>query len=69
MCTRLWNNRLELQLQTLPEGPGVYQYYDKDGKILYVGKSQKPQKKSGFLFYKNPRQREDACAGQKNCLI
>ena len=28
---------LELQIQTLPDGPGVYQYYDKDGKILYVG--------------------------------
>jgi hypothetical protein len=25
---------LELQLQSLPNSPGVYQYYDKDGKIL-----------------------------------
>ena len=30
---------LELQIQTLPDNPGVYQYYDKDGKILYVKKS------------------------------
>jgi hypothetical protein len=26
------NPTLALQIQTLPDGPGVYQYYDKDGK-------------------------------------
>jgi excinuclease ABC subunit C len=26
---------LALQIQTLPDNPGVYQYYDKEG-ILYV---------------------------------
>jgi excinuclease ABC subunit C len=31
------NPTLALQIQTLPDSPGVYQY-DKDGKILYVGK-------------------------------
>jgi hypothetical protein len=29
------NPTLALQIQTLPDSPGVYQYYDKDGKILY----------------------------------
>jgi hypothetical protein len=26
------NPTLALQIQTLPDSPGVYQYYDKDGK-------------------------------------
>jgi excinuclease UvrABC nuclease subunit len=38
------NPTLELQIQTLPDSPGVYQYYDKEDKILYVGK-QKTSKK------------------------
>jgi hypothetical protein len=29
------NPTLALQIQTLPDSPGVYQYYDKDGKILW----------------------------------
>ena len=31
---------LELQIQSLPDKPGVYQYFDKDGQILYVGKAK-----------------------------
>jgi excinuclease ABC subunit C len=36
---------LELQIQTLPDNPGVYQYYDKEGKILYVGKAKNLKKR------------------------
>ena len=34
------NEHLELILKTIPTDPGVYRYFDSDGKILYVGKAK-----------------------------
>lgn len=31
---------LKKRLADLPQNPGVYQYFDKDGKLLYVGKAK-----------------------------
>ena len=36
----LFDEHLREKIRNLPTGPGVYQYFDSDGNIIYIGKAK-----------------------------
>ncbi len=43
---------LDIQIKTLPTAPGVYQFFDKNGTIIYVGKAKNIKKRVTSYFTK-----------------
>lgn len=44
---------LKDKISAIPHSPGVYQYYDKTGKIIYVGKAKNLRKRVASYFTKS----------------
>lgn len=50
MCVESGKIDIQLKLKTLPDKPGVYQYFDKEGTIIYVGKAKNLKKRVTSYF-------------------
>ena len=47
------DDHIALLLKRIPESPGVYQYFDKDGQIIYVGKAKNLHRRVNSYFSKD----------------
>lgn len=43
-------DRIKLRLKSIPETPGVYQYLDESGNVIYVGKARNLQRRVNSYF-------------------
>ena len=47
------DEHISLLLRRIPESPGVYQYFNKDGQIIYVGKAKNLHRRVNSYFNKD----------------
>ncbi len=64
MLNTLINNRnidyLKGLISLLPENPGIYQYFDSEGTIIYIGKAKNLKRRVSSYFTKVPENRKTA---------
>lgn len=60
---------LKQKVYALPDSPGVYQYFDKNGKIIYVGKAKNLKKRVSSYFMKKHEFNKTAVLVSKICDI
>lgn len=48
------NEKLELKLKELPERPGIYEMLNKEGRIIYIGKSKSLRRRVRSYFVPSP---------------
>ena len=45
----LYDDHLKKKISELPSSPGVYQYFDSSGVIIYIGEKSRNRKVAGFF--------------------
>jgi len=56
-------------VSVLPDQPGIYQYFDSTGKIIYVGKAKNLKKRVASYFNKNQQNRKTELLVRNICEI
>lgn len=62
-------DHLKQMVSVLPDLPGVYQYFDKTGKIIYVGKAKNLKRRVSSYFLKRQQTQKTLVLVSKICHI
>ncbi|MBQ3635726.1 MAG: excinuclease ABC subunit C [Bacteroidales bacterium] len=60
---------LKMLVEVLPDQPGVYQYFDRNGKIIYVGKAKNLKRRVSSYFLKKQQSPKTVILVSKICHI